>query len=99
MAPKLTAGLTPEERNALRITEAVYEIAASPNLRYFIRSLLNACGLNATPRASEALELARLCGRHEIGMEVQYTLLAEVPGLYPSLIKEDQDEQTDDTAY
>jgi hypothetical protein len=99
MAQQLQSNLPAEERNALRITEAVYEIAASPNLRYFVRSLLNNCGINATPQAVGALELARQCGRHEIGMEIQRILLQELPGLYPSLIKEDQDEQTAELAY
>jgi len=93
MAAKLQTSEEWENWDAQRMRDAVEEISASPNLRFFFRSLLNSFGINQTPFGGNAIDTAKLCGRHEAGMEIIATLLSEKPGLYPSLILEDLNEQ------
>lgn len=82
-----------DEWDAQRMAGAVEEIAQSENLRFFFRSLLNSCGAASTPVGTDAHTTARLCGRHEVGMEIISLLLAHRKELYPALILEDLNEQ------
>lgn len=98
MAGKLKTEEDWREYDQQRLAFAVKEIAASPNLRYLIRELLSECGHQLTPFAHNAIETARLCGRHEIALDVIATLTAHEPGLYPNLLLESYREQTDRSA-
>lgn len=95
MAGKLKTDEDWQEYDQQRIAFAVKEIAASDNLRYFFRELLSQCGHQLTPFAHNAIETARLCGRHEVALEIIATLTAHEPGLYPNLLLESHREQTD----
>lgn len=81
-----------ERLDRLRVTQAVSEIAASPNLRFFIKQLLLDCGENSSPYAHDTIETARLCGRHEIYLELRSVLSRECPGLLAQLEKERENE-------
>lgn len=98
MAAELKTAEQWAEYDAFRVREGVKEIARSANLRFFIRSLLNALGANQTPFSLNSAECARLCGRHEAAMDIISTILEHEPALYPALILEDQNEQSDRTA-
>lgn len=98
MAAKLKTEKEWEDYDATRMKEAVREISASPNLRFFFRSLLNSYGMNSTPFGGNAIDTAKLCGRHEAGMDIVSTFLALDPSLYPNLILEDVNEQADRAA-
>lgn len=98
MAGKLKTDRDWEEFDATRMSEAVIEISSSPNLRFLFRSLLNSCGINSTPFGGNAIDTAKLCGRHEVGMDILGIFLENDPSLYPKLILEDQHEQTDRAA-
>ncbi len=89
MAEKLQE---PEARMEL----AVQKIAKDSDLRFYIRSLLNAFGYGQTPGGSNALDIAQQCGRHSCAMEIIETLLTHDPQLFPKLISEDLAEQIDD---
>ena len=75
-----------------RMRQAFRAIEADENLRYLFRSILTQCGWNQTPVASTTEGTYKLCGRHEIGIEIINSMLAYTPNLYPNLIKEDLDE-------
>jgi len=95
MAAKLKTAEDWAEYDISRMREAVNEIAHSVNLRFLVRSLLNSLGITTTPYSCNKFEMARLCGRHEAGMELISTILEYAPPLYPALILEDQNEQSD----
>jgi len=76
---------------------AVQEIAKSPNLRFFFRSILSACGANTTPEGGNALATARECGRHSVGQDLIATFFAEAPEFYPALMLEEIKEQQERT--
>ena len=81
-----------EQLDATRTTLAVREIAASENLRYLFRVLLNECGVNGSPDGGNALITATNIGRHSIGRDIIETLMEHDPSLYPLLITEDHNE-------
>jgi hypothetical protein len=95
MAVELKTAEQWAEYDTTRVREGVREIARSPNLRFFLRSMLNAFGANQTPFALNPAECARLCGRHEAAMDIIATILEHEANLYPALILEDQNEQSD----
>ena len=84
-----------EQLDASRTALAVQEIAASENLRYLFRVLLDECGMNGTPDGGNALITAANVGRHSVGRSVIETLMEHDPSLYPLLITEDYHEHRD----
>lgn len=95
MAVKLKSAKEWEDFDELRLAQAVGEIESSPNLRFFFRSLLSSVGIASTPFGGNAIDTAKLCGRHEVGMELIATFSERIPELYPNLLLEDYREQTD----
>ena len=71
------------------MARAMDEVAASDNLRFFMRSLLAQCGWLSTPVAATPEATFKLCGRHEIGVEVINVILERKPELLTTLIQED----------
>ena len=93
-----TSSTTPEQWEQLDLTRtafAVQEIAASENLRYLFRVLLDECGMNGTPDGGNALVTATNVGRHSVGRTVIETTMEHDPSLYPLLITEDHNEYRD----
>lgn len=93
MAGKLKTAEEWEAWDKERTRQAMREVEASENLRFLFRSLLAAYGVNSTPFSSDPILTARLCGRHEAGMDIIATMLEHCPSLYPKLIVEDTNEQ------
>lgn len=90
-----TNSTTPEQWEQLditRITLAVREVAASENLRYLFRVLLDECGMHGTPDGGNALITATNIGRHSIGRSIIETMMEHDPSLYPLLITEEHNE-------
>jgi len=86
-----------ERRDEYRLRAAVEEIARSSNLRYFVRTLLGASGIQDVFPSDNALSMARAAGRHELGMTLLATLNQYQPDLYPNLILEEHNELAERT--
>lgn len=71
-----------------RCQGAVGEIARSDNLRYFIRSLINFCGVQSPIQGDDMISLARATGVHTVGLELIGRLDTYDPTLWPRLITE-----------
>jgi len=78
-----------------RMELAMREIEKSPNLRFFLRSQLVACGVTSTPHADTNDATNFLCGRHSVGTDIIATILTHNRSLYLALLEEDQNEQRD----
>lgn len=86
-----------EKLDEQRLRDGVREIGRSPNLRYLVRNLLGAAGIQDVLPSDNALSMARAAGRHELGMTLIATLNQYQPNLYPSLLLEDYDELAERT--
>lgn len=80
------------EDNA-RQEAAVRELRSSPNLRFFLRELLEACGLDQLSFNGNALHSSFAEGRRAVGLALIQRLAEVDPHFYPELLKEQADER------
>lgn len=79
--------------DAARLEAAVQELRASPNLRFFIREVLDSCGLDRLSFNGHALNSAFADGQRSVALGLVQRLSEVDPHFYPELLKEQADER------
>lgn len=89
MAKVPTKKLSKEELHDAQMRGAVEAIAANGDLRYFMWQFFLGCGIQSTPDGGNAIETAKLIGRHSIAMDLIVTMSRYDPTLYPQMLEAD----------
>ena len=77
-----------------RLRSAFYRIETDPNLRFFLRWMLEQCGYGSAPTSSDPLTLARACGMLSVASSITSAVEQFTPNLLPALIQESINERT-----
>lgn len=77
------------------ITEAWTYVLADPKGRRFIRWLLAITGEDQSVSCDNALRLARLSGRRDVGLEVRTALETMDPDHWDELVKEGRNDRSE----
>lgn len=77
-----------------RLRAAFYRMETDPNLRFFLRWMLEQCGYGSAPVSSDPLTLARACGMLSIATSLTSAVEQFTPNLLPALIQESINERS-----
>jgi len=78
-----------------RLRAAFYRMETDPNLRFFLRWMLEQCGYGSAPTSSDPLTLSRACGILSVASSLTSAMEQFTPNLLPALIQESINERSD----
>lgn len=78
-----------------RLRSAFYKMETDPNLRFFLRWMLEQCGYGSAPASSDPLTLSRACGILSVASSLTATMEQFTPNLLAALIQESINERSE----